>query len=195
MAWCSPTSSRPKKSRLQKFRFKTLLIAFFNNKGIIHKDFFLQENPLLPHYTRQFWTYCYSVSGGFGQSCTGLENGCCSTIMPLYTVRFVCAKFWLRRWQLCLFTLLTCLIWLLRIYSCFPAWRRPSKVHVLRTWMPSKIVWQLFCDRFHRRRLLIVSGSCTKVYCSGWRLFGRAIKKICLYLLFGLFSDRIHRSF
>ena len=37
MAWCSPTSPRPKKSRLQKSKVRTLLIAFFDNKCIIHK--------------------------------------------------------------------------------------------------------------------------------------------------------------
>ena len=39
MAWCLPTYSRPKKSRLPKSKVKTLLIAFFDNKGIIHKEF------------------------------------------------------------------------------------------------------------------------------------------------------------
>ena len=39
IAWCSPTSPRPKRSRLQKSKAKTLLIAFFHNKGIIHKEF------------------------------------------------------------------------------------------------------------------------------------------------------------
>ena len=34
IAWCSPISPRPKKSRLQKSKVKTLLIAFFDNKGI-----------------------------------------------------------------------------------------------------------------------------------------------------------------
>ena len=39
MTWCSPTSPRPKKSFLQKSKVKLLLIAFFDNKGIIHKEF------------------------------------------------------------------------------------------------------------------------------------------------------------
>ena len=43
-------------------------------------------------------TDCYNVSSGLGQSCTGLENGCCSTIMPLHTVWYVCANFRPRRW-------------------------------------------------------------------------------------------------
>ena len=162
------------------------------------KNLFLQVKPLIPHFTMQFWTDCYEVSGGFGQSCTGLENGCCSTIMSLHRVRSVCANFWLWRWQLCLITLLTPLIWRLRTSSCFPALRCPSKVHVLRTWMPSKIVWQPFwidstwglCWLFPEA-LRTLAHAC----CSGWRLFWREIKKICLYLLFCLFSYRIHRTF
>ena len=39
MGWCSPTFRRPIKSRLQKFQVKTLLVAAFNNKRIIHMEF------------------------------------------------------------------------------------------------------------------------------------------------------------
>ena len=75
MACCSPTSPRPKKSRMQKYKVKTLLIAFFDNKGIFHKEFVPAGQTINSAFYRQFWTYCYSVTGGFGQSCTRLENG------------------------------------------------------------------------------------------------------------------------
>jgi hypothetical protein len=39
MEWHSPSSPRPKKSRLQKFKVKTMLIAFFDSDGIVHKEF------------------------------------------------------------------------------------------------------------------------------------------------------------
>ena len=48
MAWCSPNSRRPKLSRLQKSKVRTLLITFIDNKGTI-----LQVKPLMPHFTRQ----------------------------------------------------------------------------------------------------------------------------------------------
>jgi hypothetical protein len=38
MEWRSPSSLQPKKSRLQKSKVKTMLIAFDSN-GIIHKAF------------------------------------------------------------------------------------------------------------------------------------------------------------
>ena len=61
------------------------------------RNLFLQVKPSRPHFTRQFWTDCSSVFGGFGQSCTRLENRCYSTIKPLHTERSVCANSWLRR--------------------------------------------------------------------------------------------------
>lgn len=39
MAWCSTSSPPPKKSRLTKYRIKTLLIVFFDSKGLIHFEF------------------------------------------------------------------------------------------------------------------------------------------------------------
>jgi len=39
MKWRSPSSPRPKNSRLQKSKVKTTLIAFFDSDSIIHKEF------------------------------------------------------------------------------------------------------------------------------------------------------------
>lgn len=39
MEWRSPSSPRPKKYRCQKSKVKTMLIAFFDNDGIIHQEF------------------------------------------------------------------------------------------------------------------------------------------------------------
>ena len=39
MEWRSLSSLRPKKSRLQKSKVKTMLTVFFNSNGIIHKEF------------------------------------------------------------------------------------------------------------------------------------------------------------
>ena len=39
MEWRSPSSPRPKKSRLQKSKVKTMLFAFFDSNNIIHKEF------------------------------------------------------------------------------------------------------------------------------------------------------------
>ena len=51
MAWCSPTSPRPKKVVCKNPRPK----HFFDNKGIIHMDFFpLQIKSLMPHLPGNF---------------------------------------------------------------------------------------------------------------------------------------------
>jgi hypothetical protein len=39
MEWRSPSSLQPKKSRLQKSKVKTMLIAFFDSDDIIRKKF------------------------------------------------------------------------------------------------------------------------------------------------------------
>ena len=87
-----------KKNRLQKSKTKTLLMAFFDNKGIIHKEFvpsgqtinvaFYQAvlNRLLQSI-RRVWPELHRTG-----------NGCCSTIMSLHTLRSVCANSCLRRW-------------------------------------------------------------------------------------------------
>ena len=62
MAWFSPTSPRPKKESSAKSKVKTLLIAFFDNKGIIHKEFVLAGQTSIPHFTSKFLTDCYSVT-------------------------------------------------------------------------------------------------------------------------------------
>ena len=197
MAWYSPTSPRPKESSLQESKVRTLWSPSLTTKASSIRNFFLQVKPLTTHFTRQFWTECYSVSGVFGQSFTGLENRCCFTIM----LRIQCDP--------------CALIPGSEDGSC--AWS-PS----LRPWSSS--CWLLpvsplesgnqkctFCGReCHQRscdsRSAIDStgGLCwlfpeavltlLNVCCSGWRLFWRAIMKICLYLLFCLLSDRIHRT-
>lgn len=37
--WLSPGSARPKKARMSKSKVKTMMICFFDSKGIVHKEF------------------------------------------------------------------------------------------------------------------------------------------------------------
>ena len=37
--WKAPNEPKPKKSRMEKSKIKTLLITFYDSKGIIHKEF------------------------------------------------------------------------------------------------------------------------------------------------------------
>ncbi|VVC30621.1 Transposase, type 1,Winged helix-turn-helix DNA-binding domain [Cinara cedri] len=37
--WLSPGTARPKKARMSKSKVKTMMICFFDSKGIVHKEF------------------------------------------------------------------------------------------------------------------------------------------------------------
>jgi len=39
LQWKSPVSPRPKKARMQKSKLKTMLICFFDQEGIVHREF------------------------------------------------------------------------------------------------------------------------------------------------------------
>ena len=62
MAWCSTSSPRPKIRRLQKSKVKTMLIAFFDSKGISDKQFDPAGQTINAYFARQFSTDYYSVS-------------------------------------------------------------------------------------------------------------------------------------
>ena len=89
MAWCSPTSSRQKESRLQKSKVKTLLFAFFDKKGIIHEEF-------VPVCQTINVTFYHVVLSRLLKRILRVRpelhragNVCCSTIIILYTVQSV----------------------------------------------------------------------------------------------------------
>ena len=49
LEWKSPTSPRPKKARMSKSKVKVMLIAYFDVRGIIHKDFLPQGQTTNQH--------------------------------------------------------------------------------------------------------------------------------------------------
>lgn len=110
MEWRSPSSARPKKNRLRKSKVKTLLIAFFGNNGVICKEFVQTALKRLLL---------------FGQSCIGLDSGCCCMIIA---VRCVCANSWLSAAYLFSIIHRTPLMWRLRI-SFHPPPPQPKERH------------------------------------------------------------------
>ena len=160
------------------------------------RTLFLQVKQLMPHFTMQFWTDCYSESVGFSQSCTdwkmdaaprkcpctncgpctlipSSEDGSCASSLPLMP-HLAPAD-----------------------YFFFPGLKETIKgerfanvnaIKVLVTPDLRSIPQEDFC--WLRPEAV---RSLSNVYCSGWRLFWRAMKKICLYLLFCLFPDRMSR--
>ena len=154
MAWCSQTSPRPKKNHLQKSKVKTLVIAFFDNKCIINKEsvpagqtinaaiYQAVLNRLLQRIRR-----VRPELHRTGKWMLLHDNA------PVHSAIRV-RQFLAQKMVAMLDHRPYSPIWLLRTSSCFPAWRRPSKVHVLRMWKPQKIVCLPYCDRFYRRPLL-----------------------------------------
>lgn len=48
--WLTPTSPRPKKARMSKSKVKTMLIVFFDAKGLVHKEFVPQGQTVNSTY-------------------------------------------------------------------------------------------------------------------------------------------------
>ncbi len=44
--WLFPDAPRPKRARMSKFKVKTKVIYFFDNKGMLHKEFVLLEETV-----------------------------------------------------------------------------------------------------------------------------------------------------
>ena len=190
---------KKKKSRLQKSNVKTLLIAFFYNKSIILKEFvpadqtinatFYQTvlNKLLQHI-RQVWPELHRT----GKWMLLLENAPAHSAIhvrqflaqkmvavldhPRYSPDLAPADFFL-------FPHLKAVIKVARFADVHSI--RDRVTDVLRS-----IPQEAFAECL--RKLYECCQTCVD---SGWRLFWRTIKKICLYLLFYLFSDRLRRTF
>ena len=87
-----------KDSRLQKSKFKTLLIAFFFNKGIVHKDFFPAGQTINAPFYQAILNRLLQRIRRVRPELHRTVNVCCSNIMPLHKVGSVCANSWHRRW-------------------------------------------------------------------------------------------------
>jgi histone-lysine N-methyltransferase SETMAR len=60
--WKSPNSPRPKKARQVKSKVKSMLIIFFNIKGIVHKESFLAgQTDNSSYYCDVLWRLCENV--------------------------------------------------------------------------------------------------------------------------------------
>ncbi|GBM99349.1 hypothetical protein AVEN_111917-1 [Araneus ventricosus] len=78
MEWCSLSFPPPKKCRLTKFRIKTLLIAFFDSKGLIHHEFVPAGTTVKVE--------SYEHLAGSAPVCTRVVNGNCSMTTPVCTL-------------------------------------------------------------------------------------------------------------
>ena len=149
-----------KKGYLQKSNVKTLLIAFFDNKGIIHNEFMPAGQTINAAFYKAVLNQLLQ-SIRWVQHRTGkwmLLHNIAPAHSAIHVLQFLAQK---------MIAVLDHPPYIPDLapadFFLFPCLKATIKCALLWTWMPSKIVWQPFCDRFHRRPLQIVSGSCTNV--------------------------------
>ena len=53
MQWKTGTSPRPKKARMSKSKIKVMLIAFFNQQGLVHHEFVPEGETVNQHFYQQ----------------------------------------------------------------------------------------------------------------------------------------------
>ena len=133
MTCCSPTPPRPKKSRQQKSKVKTPLIVFFDNKGIIHKEFVPAGQTINAAFYQE-------VLNRLLQRIRRVQPGLHRTGKWMLLHDYVPAHSAVRVRQFLAQKIVAAFdhppylqIWLLRTSSCFPACRRLSNNHAFRT--------------------------------------------------------------
>lgn len=53
LQWKTPSSPRPKKARMSKSRVKTMLIVFFDHRGIVHHEFVPEGTTVNQHFYKE----------------------------------------------------------------------------------------------------------------------------------------------
>jgi hypothetical protein len=59
---------------------KSMVIIFFDSKGIGHKEFILASHAINPHTTVTFYGGCMKMRKDFAQDFSDKRTGCCVTI-------------------------------------------------------------------------------------------------------------------
>ena len=88
--WKSPGSPPPKKARQVRSNMKSILICFFDQKRIVHKELFLLVKQLMLHSALKFWNI-------YGRMCKGSEliNGGTTHGYSTMTIRQPMLPSWL----------------------------------------------------------------------------------------------------
>ena len=175
-----------------------MLIAFFDNDGIIHEEFIpagqTVNSAIYEAVLKRFLRRIQRVRPELHR--TG--NGCCCMTTRLRTVRSVSTNFGsARRTRSGSSSVLP---WsgdcgLLSISP--PEKLKESRRFCRRDGNPRTCDKGSAIDSYRGLCWKFPEALWTlpKVFCEGWQLFRRPMKLICLYPLFWLFSDTIHRHF
>jgi hypothetical protein len=83
-----PNSPRPKKVRQVKSKAKSMLITFYDIKGIVHKEFILAGQIINPHTTVTFYGDCIKMCEDFTPNFGNKRTGCCIMTKLRHTLPF-----------------------------------------------------------------------------------------------------------
>jgi hypothetical protein len=78
--WNIPNAPRPKKTRQVKRKFKNILIISSDVKGILHKNYILVGQRVLPHTTVRFYGDCVKICEDFNLKFGDRRTGSCLTL-------------------------------------------------------------------------------------------------------------------
>jgi hypothetical protein len=76
--WKCPNSPKPKKARKAKVKVKSMLIIFFDIKGIVHKTFVL-AGQTVSHTSVTIYDDCMKMCEDFAPNFGDKRTGCCIT--------------------------------------------------------------------------------------------------------------------
>ena len=93
--WHTKCSPRPKKACMSRSRVNTMITVFFDSRGIVHKDLYLQDRQLITPSTKMSWN---DIENGFSESEGTLQTiRCCNTKTRQLTLRIQFENFWRRK--------------------------------------------------------------------------------------------------
>jgi hypothetical protein len=95
MQWKTQNSPRPKKARMSRSQFKTMLVCFFHHKWIVHYEFIAQGQTVNQQCYLEVLTRLWE-SVRRKDTNSGLTSGLSTTTMPLRMMRYEFASSWLR---------------------------------------------------------------------------------------------------
>ena len=88
LEWKSPTLPRPKIARMSKYKVKVMLIAFFDVREIVHKEFLPQvlTKTSISTFTKTFCSVWCGQCMRKDKNCGMRNHGCFITTMPHHTM-------------------------------------------------------------------------------------------------------------
>ncbi len=92
--WCVLNTLPSKTFWFQKSRVKTMLILFFESKGLIHHEYVPEDQTVSTTFYVQVWIICVSVLPVWGQKCGENGSSFFSTIVRIHTLQRSPSSFW-----------------------------------------------------------------------------------------------------